>query len=152
MSITGRRITAVATAATAISAGLLALPSTASAAAPVGSCGSSYGKVGSYPVTRSWESTAGYIDVYYSRSTGKNCAVTRPVSALAGKAGNIWVCIERSPYGGRACDGSSANYRYYAGPVYVSARGTCINVSGGLTRTPGDNQPFNGGAQKVHCG
>jgi hypothetical protein len=152
MSSIGRRITAVATAATAISAGLLAMPSTASAAAPVGSCGSSYGKVGSYKVTRSWEGTAGYIDVYYSRSTGKNCAITRPISSLAGKAGNIWVCIEQDKGYARDCDGVTKNYRYYAGPVYVSGRGQCINVSGGLNRKPGDNQPFNGGAQKVHCG
>jgi hypothetical protein len=74
---TGRRIVAVATSAAAISAGLLAMP-TAARAAPVGSCGSSYGKVGSYNVTRPWEGVAGRIDVYYSSATGKNCAITRP--------------------------------------------------------------------------
>lgn len=150
MSTITRRLTAVATAATAISAGLLAMPSTASAAT-VGSCGSGYGKVGSYPVTRAWEGTAGYIDVYYSSYTGKNCAITRPISSLSGKAGNIWVCID-SPIGARDCDGHGANYRYYAGPVYVYARGTCIDVRGGLNRRPGDNEPFTGGAQNVHCG
>ncbi|MER7665368.1 MULTISPECIES: hypothetical protein [unclassified Streptomyces] len=152
MSTITRRITAVATAATAISAGLLAMPQAASAA-PVGSCGSGYSKVGSYPVTRAWEGTAGRVDVYYSRAAGKNCAITRPNASLAGKAGHIWVCIERaSGAPGRSCDGNSANYRYYAGPVYVSARGACIDVRGGLNRKPGDNQPFNGGAQRVHCG
>src|SRR4051812_3897222 len=95
MGSTARRITAVTAAATAITAGLLAVPTTASAAA-LGSCGSSYGKVGSYPVTRAWEGTAGHIDVYYSRTTGKNCAITRPISSLSGKAGNLWVCIEQT--------------------------------------------------------
>lgn len=149
MSIMSRRITAVSTAVTAISAGLLAMPSTASAA-PLGSCGSGYSKVGSYPVTRSWEGTAGHIDVYYSGASGKNCAITRPVSSLAGKAGNIWVCLDTNT--ARDCDGTTANYHYYAGPVYVPARGKCIDVRGGLNRRSGDNEPFNGGAQRVHCG
>jgi hypothetical protein len=151
MSTLARRITAVATAATAISAGLLAMPSTANAAT-VGSCGSSYGKVGSYPITRSWEGTAGYIDVYYSSASGKNCAISRPIPSLSGKAGHLWVCIERSPYGGRDCDGIQDNYRYYGGPVYTYARNSCIDVWGGMHRRPGDNEPFNGGAFKAHCG
>ncbi|MFB6984610.1 hypothetical protein ACNPQN_32705 [Streptomyces sp. NPDC056297] len=151
MRTINRRITAVATAVTALSAGLLATPSTASAAS-LGSCGSGYGKLGSYSVTRSGQGTAGHIDVYYSVASGKNCAITRPVSSLSGKAGHIWVCIEQTKGSVRDCDGVTSNYRYFAGPVYVSGRGQCINVSGGLNRRPGDNQPFNGGAQKVHCG
>ncbi|MFD7233571.1 spore-associated protein A [Streptomyces sp. NPDC059881] len=148
---TGRRIVAVATSAAAISAGLLAMP-TAAQAAPVGSCGSSYGQVGSYNVTRPWEGVAGRIDVYYSSATGKNCAITRPNASLAGKAGKIWVYIERSTSGAAECDGHGANYRYYAGPVYISARGACIDVRGGMNKRPGDNAPFNGGARNVHCG
>ncbi|MFE7779333.1 hypothetical protein ACFU5O_36835 [Streptomyces sp. NPDC057445] len=151
MSSLKRRITAVATAASAISAGMLAVPSAASAATS-GSCGSGYTKVGSYPVTRSWEGTAGYIDVYYSRATGKNCAITRRISSLAGKAGGIWVCIDQSEGNARDCDGGNRNYRYYAGPVFVPGRGQCIDVHGGLNRRPGDNAPFTGGAQRRHCG
>ncbi|MFI1400782.1 hypothetical protein [Streptomyces sp. NPDC020681] len=152
MNSTGRRITAVATSAAAISAGLLALPSTASAA-PTGSCGSSYAKIDSYQVTRDWAKpyVGGRIDLYYSAATGKNCAITRPASGFAGKASRITVCLENADKNVAVqCDGIDKNYRYYAGPVYLYAPGDCINVRGGVTLP--DRGSYVGGAFKVHCG
>ncbi|WP_331725284.1 hypothetical protein [Streptomyces zaomyceticus] len=146
-----RRLTAVAATVSALSVGLLAAPQPASAAT-LGSCGSSYSKVGSYPLRADWQYNTGSIDVYYSSSTGKNCAITRPGTALAGKARHVWVCIEQTKGYGRDCDGLGygENFRYYAGPVSVYGKGQCINVTGGFTRP--DGVVFSGMARSVHCG
>ncbi|MFI7230499.1 spore-associated protein A [Nonomuraea angiospora] len=105
-----------------IAGGLLTgLAAPASAAGP---CGSGYGLLTSYPI-KSGDELRAYLDVYYSSSSGKNCAVTR-ATKFAGTPHSMGVGMSRS--GSTWVSDSSENYAYYAGPVYVSARGSCIDL------------------------
>jgi hypothetical protein len=114
-------ITAVIGLATA---GTIAATGTASAASYTGACGSGYSVIDSMDVG---DGTA-YLT--YSSSSGKNCVVT--VSDTPGtpmilganlrlhRTDNVWKDSEHD-------DGT---YKYYAGPVYASAAGKCIDWGG----------------------
>ncbi|MGG2460440.1 spore-associated protein A [Streptomyces sp. RGM 3693] len=107
----------------------LSLATTASAA-PVrsaaynGACGSGYGVVNSVPV-----GGKGTVYLTYSAKTGKNCVVT--VRNSPGKA--VFVHAELGP-----SDHSSApvfdsgKYTTYAGPVYLAAKGRCVDWGGAI--------------------
>ncbi|MEU7636175.1 MULTISPECIES: spore-associated protein A [unclassified Streptomyces] len=121
--LTGSATLAVASIAT------LGLATTASAA-PVrsaaynGACGSGYGVVNSAPV-----SGKGTVYLTYSAKTGKNCVVT--VRNSPGKA--VFIHAELGP-----SDHSSApvfdsgKYTAYAGPVYLAAKGRCVDWGGAI--------------------
>jgi hypothetical protein len=128
------RIARAAAGAVALTAGLLAIPSTASATSiPTGSCGSGYFKVATYPVRTAVN--AGETDVYYSRATQKDCAITRPIKSWAGKVPAISVCIMLANRTHESCDAWPQHVNhYYAGPVYVYAPHKCINVEADITR------------------
>ncbi|MFR9676895.1 hypothetical protein [Streptomyces sp. TR02-1] len=152
MKTTARRIAALTAGALAICAGLFIVPPSANAAI-IGSCGSGYYKIDSYDVDRG-RTTVGRIDLYYSPTTGNNCALARPHSKLSGKVRHIWVCIEPSQFsspGIRDCDGlgTGENFRFYAGPVYTYARHDCIDIKGGMKK---DGLLYNGSAFNAHCG
>ncbi|GAA1857696.1 hypothetical protein [Myceligenerans crystallogenes] len=83
----------------------------------------------------------GYLDVYYSGSTGRNCAVTRHSGPSYGVSRNTWVAIVRCDQAtaGNGCTYPESRwvrdedyYAYYAGPVSIAAAGYCIRVTGGL--------------------
>jgi hypothetical protein len=103
-------------------------------------CGGSYAFKGSWPIrANSNNSTLGYIDVYWSSSAGKNCAIARPNTWVA-NVGNIGVSLKTSDVAewngpNVASDGmdNGTNYHSYAGPVYKSARGKCISFAGDFT-------------------
>ncbi|GAA5179867.1 hypothetical protein GCM10023322_10860 [Rugosimonospora acidiphila] len=101
-------------AAVAMGAGVLAVSATPAAAAST--CGG--GLLGNWPIT------GGYIAVYYSSSTGDNCAMT--YTNHPGKPQHIMVEIDD----GGAAHRDSGTYSYYAGPVYVHAPGKCVNFEG----------------------
>ncbi|GGK75937.1 hypothetical protein Ppa06_39980 [Planomonospora parontospora subsp. parontospora] len=66
--------------------------------------------------------------MYYSSSAGKNCALTYGYGAYADTASWKRVTISRGDGSGEDTD--TGQYKYYAGPVYVSASGQCIDVAG----------------------
>lgn len=79
----------------------------------------------------------GSLDVYYDEATGSNCAMTRAVDIAEGSATWIEVelirCVETSS--GSVCttdvsESDAGPYSYYAGPVFLEARGTCIHARG----------------------
>lgn len=98
-----------------------AAPASATAAYN-GACGSGYGVVNSAPITNK-----GTVYLTYNNSTGKNCVVT--VRNTSGAKIYMGASVARS-------DGSSGqisdygNYTSYAGPVYVDAKGACVDWSG----------------------
>ncbi|NUW42144.1 serine/threonine protein kinase [Nonomuraea rhodomycinica] len=130
-----RSRTVAALAAVTVSAGLLAAAAPANAAANY--CGASYRLLKTYKVE-----DAGYLHVYYSSSTGKNCAVTVGAGEHYGKRDGKSVWIRRT---GGTWIKDTGRYQYYAGPVYVKASGHCIDVEG---RIEGWNW---GGAASVFC-
>lgn len=92
----------------------------AAPASAAGECGAGYTKVGDYAIE-----SQGRLEVYYSSSTGKNCAITRDSNPNSGfKAVHISVAGASG-----WADSDSGSFTYYAGPVYVSAPGKCIDVS-----------------------
>ncbi|MGI5171154.1 hypothetical protein ACQEU3_43055 [Spirillospora sp. CA-253888] len=133
----------------ALTASLSAV-TTGPALASGGSCGSGYNFLSSYPL-KYYDRVGGALSLYYNPSNGKNCAITRAKAEWDGKASHIYVAlsdgdrrIARDP----ALD-SSANYRYYAGPVYLYLKGQCAYLWGGLSYG-GNKYLANVGG--VHCG
>ncbi|KUL47655.1 spore-associated protein A [Streptomyces sp. NRRL F-4489] len=121
--LTGSAALALASAAT------LGLTSTASAA-PVrggaynGACGSGYGVVNSVPV-----GAKGTVYLTYSAKTGKNCVVT--VRNSPGKP--VFVLAELGP-SDHSSDPvfDSGTFTTYAGPVYLAAKGRCVDWGGAI--------------------
>ncbi|MFC4337565.1 hypothetical protein [Salininema proteolyticum] len=126
---------------------------TAAPAAAAGPCGSSYAQVGHYPIKSSSFGTVGYIDVYWSSTTQRNCAVMDSVGVSRGFARYKMALIypSSSP---READIDAGDFKYYAGPVYTprgyNMSGECITVKGAVKMPDGsapDRQLSN-----VHCG
>ncbi|MEV0667497.1 serine/threonine protein kinase [Actinomadura luteofluorescens] len=101
---------------------------------PQSACNSG-GKGTGYYVLRSMNVSGGAAYLLYSNSTKYNCAVTikskhvgtkSPVSAWIQKKG-----------GGAISD--SGSFAWYAGPVYVSAPGTCVRFGGNGSTAPYGN-------------
>lgn len=129
----------------------MALAVTAPAApaeAAAGACGSSYTLVGSYAIPQTG-TRVGTLEVHYSSSTGKNCALAVGYGSTYGVKNTKAVYIGLAGPGVPWADSNSGSFAYYAGPVYVSAPGKCIAVQGVI---------FKGGSQytrhldRVHCG
>ncbi|MER6948152.1 spore-associated protein A [Nonomuraea sp. NPDC000554] len=96
------------------------LIASAAPASAAGECGAGYVKAGDYQI-----GSLGSLEVYYNSAKGKNCAITRATKPRSGfkqvaigLAGKVWSDVDEG------------TYTYYAGPVYVSARGQCIDVRG----------------------
>lgn len=97
----------------------------ATPASAAGPCGGSYYQIDVYNISNSSGKTVGRTHLYYSRSTKKNCAVTY---AKRTKRGYKAVKLRRSGTLKWAVDAGTFNV--YAGPVYVSAPGKCIDIEG----------------------
>ncbi|WP_433365986.1 protein kinase domain-containing protein [Streptosporangium sp. CA-115845] len=80
-----------------------------------------------YYVQRSSSFGGGTTYQLYNTSTGSNCVVTIK-SADVGVSTQIWATLEVQNGGSHTDRG---NYEYYAGPVYLPARGKCVRFSGG---------------------
>ncbi|OOC53591.1 MULTISPECIES: spore-associated protein A [Nocardiopsis] len=111
----------------ALATGSLALASPASAAGPVASynnaCGSGYGVVNYANV-----GSKGTVFLTYNNSTGYNCAVT--VRANPGAAVEMVVSLKRTSDPASEARVDSGYYTTYAGPVYRSAAGSCVDWYG----------------------
>ncbi|MFG2076391.1 hypothetical protein SAMN05421874_107287 [Nonomuraea maritima] len=110
-----------ATAALAVT-GTLATAAPASAASYGGQCGSGYGVVNHIDLP----SNRGTVYLTYSSATGRNCVVT--VRTTAGTATLVEAYLRRSSSSTWTKD--SGNYTSYAGPIYVSAPGECVDWGG----------------------
>ncbi|SEH03621.1 hypothetical protein SAMN05444920_14035 [Nonomuraea solani] len=113
-----------------IGAALAAAPTLVAGAAPAGAagpCGSGYSRIGVYSITKDGTRT-GTLEVHYSSGTGKNCALTYGYGAYANTTSWKRVTISRGDGSGSSTD--AGRYESYAGPVYVSASGQCIDVAG----------------------
>lgn len=132
----------IATLASAVlvSTWLVAGATPASAAGP---CGSGYSRVGVYAVPASGART-GTLEVYYSSSARKNCALTYGYGSYANRVNRKAVAIGLSGVSTWA-GADNGMYAQYAGPAYVYAPGRCISlraqVAGGVRQL-----------NKVHCG
>jgi uncharacterized low-complexity protein len=107
------------------------------AAAYNGVCGTGYKVIDSTPVGNS-----GKVYVTWNESTGKNCAVTIRNTTGA----KIYMAVELNIVTDHETTPVRDNGKYtsYAGPVYMSARGHCIEWLGAIgTATGGDSG---------HCG
>ncbi|WP_330460504.1 spore-associated protein A [Streptomyces sp. NBC_00820] len=123
MSSLRKRVAAMLTVAASITGLAIATAPSASAAgsAPYnGACGSGYSVIDSLPLT------GGIVYLTYSGATGKNCVVT--IRNTAGSPIGISAWVSRAD--GTGYDSDGGQYTTYAGPVYVSAPGTCINWGG----------------------
>lgn len=100
----------------------------AAPASAAGPCGSSYSRVGVYPISRGDGTRTGTLEVYYSSSARKNCALTYGYGPYANTTSWKRVTISRGDGSGE--DTNAGQFKYYAGPVYVSAPGQCIDVAG----------------------
>ncbi|MFD8024217.1 hypothetical protein ACFXJO_37500 [Streptomyces lavendulae] len=69
----------------------------------------------------------GYTYLYYSAATGRNCAYTVPKSG-SGTAQLMFVGLTRASDNTVVSD--VGDYKYHAGPVYLDARGTCVQFNG----------------------
>ncbi|MFJ2031073.1 hypothetical protein [Streptosporangium sp. NPDC087985] len=122
------------------------------AAATGGTCGSGYNLLKSYPLKSVFSSTIpGDLSIYYSPSTGNNCAITRVRAAWDGKAQNVYVSLGDggASYVTDPPSGSSKNYHYYAGPVYKYLKGKCVYTVGYLEY---GGIEYYVHADGVHCG
>ena len=120
----------------------IATPSTAEAMAALSSCPGT--RIEHIPM-KSGLATYAFLDIYYDRSSGRNCAMTVSAGSAAGHATSIEVfltrCRETSPSTRCTVDGTPqidpnpsdpGPFHTFAGPVLVSAPGKCIYAYGYL--------------------
>ncbi|MGW3511277.1 spore-associated protein A [Streptomyces sp. NPDC000994] len=123
-------------------AGLVATAGTASAAASYnGGCGTGYGVIGSKRVGD------GTTFITYNGSTGYNCVVT--VSDTPGKAMymDARLRVHRTDTVWKSNEMDAGTFSYYAGPVYVYAKGSCVDYGG-----TANNWSYIQVDYGVHCG
>lgn len=82
------------------------------------------------------EFATGYSYLFYSSATGRNCAYTVPKTG-SGTAQFMAVGLFRASDNAGAWD--SGDFKYYAGPVYLDARGTCVLFNGQVRSTAGNS-------------
>ncbi|MFA3875368.1 spore-associated protein A [Streptomyces sp. MMCC 100] len=87
-----------------------------------GACGSGYSVVNSGDM----QYGLGTVYLTYSASTGKNCVVA--IQTEQKYASKMMAEVRRT--GSSTWIRDSGEYRYYAGPVYVSAAGHCVDWGG----------------------
>ncbi|MFJ5777708.1 spore-associated protein A [Streptomyces sp. NPDC093094] len=105
-------------------AGTLAATGTAAAASYNGACGSGYAVIDSKDVGE------GNAFLTYNSSNGYNCVVT--VTDTPGVASYLRtnLRLHRTDTVWKYNEQDEGSYKYYAGPVYLSARNSCIDWGG----------------------
>jgi hypothetical protein len=117
-----QKMAVLGVAATAATAGALVSAAPASAALYGGQCGSGYGVVNLIDLPNN----RGTVYLTYNSSTGKNCVVT--IRENPGTATLMEAFVRRS--GTTNWIKESDDFTTYAGPVYVSAAGSCVDWGG----------------------
>ena len=102
-------------------------------AAAAGECGSSYVLRKSAPINQN-ESRTGTLEVYWSSSAGKNCAIARCYGVSCGAGVYRVAKIKLSGQANYPTSGSGTDsgwFYQFAGPVYSPASGnSCIDAYG----------------------
>jgi hypothetical protein len=119
-----------------------------------GPCGGSYTHVGHYALPNAADgSIDGYLDVYWSSSSRRNCLVVNHAGNYYGKYSLTTAKIKPSGYSWPPCNSVGCDrgyYAYYAGPVYtpfgVDMTHRCIDIYGIVNANAG--RIFYG----LHCG
>ncbi|MFG2076392.1 spore-associated protein A [Nonomuraea maritima] len=119
-------------------AGALVTASPASAATYGNECGSGYAVVNSAPI-----GSTGTVYLTYSSATGRNCVVAKRNSA--GSAVLVEAGLSIYPAGTHWAAYDGGYYTSYAGPIYLSAAGKCVDWMGRISGTEG-------GKRKTNCG
>jgi hypothetical protein len=132
--------TAVLVSAVAGTAVLAPQASAATRAAYNGVCGSGYKVVNSAPIGQK-----GTVYLTYNSAKGKNCVVT--VRNAAGSPVPMFAYLYA--YDGEYQE-DVGDYTSYAGPVYVSARGKCVDWAGGIDNQSTWTYGSNCGSLKEH--
>lgn len=114
-----RKLAALGLSVAATAAGVTVAASPAQAALYGGQCGSGYGVVNLIDLP----DLRGTVYLTYSASSGKNCVVT--IRENPGTATLMEAFLRRSGTSSYVKD--SGNFTTYAGPVYVSAAGSCVD-------------------------
>ncbi|MFA3875369.1 spore-associated protein A [Streptomyces sp. MMCC 100] len=123
-------------------AGMIATAGTAEAAASYnGACGSGYGVVGSKRVGD------GTAFITYNGSTGYNCVVTVSDTPGTSMYMEARLRVHRTDTVWKSSEMDAGTFKYYAGPVYQYAKGSCIDYGG--TANNGSYIQIDYG---VHCG
>ncbi|MEO3869764.1 hypothetical protein ABGB18_13130 [Nonomuraea sp. B12E4] len=112
-------------------------------ASAAGPCGSGYTRIGVYNIPATG-TKKGTLEVYYNSGSGKNCALAYGSGANYGTTTYKAVGIALPTSDGWA-DYEADDFKYYAGPVYVTAKGKCIDLVGAV----GTAVRY---ATNVHCG
>jgi hypothetical protein len=73
-----------------------------------------------------WSIQGGYMSVYYDAATGRNCALTYTNTPGVTQS----IDIEISLWSSSTVHRDAGQYKYYAGPVFVSAPHQCIRLTG----------------------
>ncbi len=121
-------------------AGLLAVTALGTAAVPAAHaarnpytpgqiCGSGFRVIDSHGIATPTR-RLGRTFLLYNARTGRNCVTTIKTAAVGRAAGSVSASIQKQ---GGAQRMDSGNFRYYAGPKKVKARGTCVRWGGGIT-------------------
>lgn len=106
---------------------------TATVANAAGECGSGYGYLRGYAVYDSRGNRTSTLEIYYNSANGYNCAINRAAGITVGGTIYRGVWIKRYGQSTPDCNGGDircdvGRFTYYAGPVYVYARGSCITA------------------------
>ncbi|NJP34300.1 spore-associated protein A [Micromonospora sp. HSS6-12] len=117
-----QRLAALGLTAAAVTAGTMVHAAPAQAALYGGQCGSGYGVVNLIDLP----DNRGTVYLTYNSSSGRNCVVT--VRERPGTATLMEAYLRRS--GTSSWTKDSGNFTTYAGPVYVSAAGSCVDWGG----------------------
>ncbi|GAA3680805.1 hypothetical protein GCM10022224_051250 [Nonomuraea antimicrobica] len=135
--------------AAAVGVAMLATLFVSAAATPAsaaGPCGSGYNLVGTYSISLHGMKY-GTLEVRWNGSTGKNCALAYGTGSNYGRSALKSARIKVAGADNWA-DSEVGTYKYYAGPVYVAARGECITVFGSIK---GDSKLATTRKENVHC-
>ena len=116
------KIGLIGVAVVATATGTIATAGPAAAATYGGQCGSGYGVVNRFDLP----TNRGTVFLTYNSGNGNNCVVT--VRTNPGAATLMEAALKRSSSSTWNVD--SGNYTTYAGPVYVSAPGQCVDWGG----------------------
>ncbi|MDN3023010.1 spore-associated protein A [Streptomyces sp. S.PB5] len=136
-----KRLGTVAAVIGLTAAGTIAATGTASAATYTGTCGSGYSVIDTMDVGD------GTAFLTYSGSSGKNCVVTVSDTQGTPMVLGANLRLHRTDTVWKAgVEEDSGTFKYYAGPLYVSAAGKCIDWGG---RAASNYTRIDYG---VHCG
>ncbi|MEO3869763.1 spore-associated protein A [Nonomuraea sp. B12E4] len=102
------------------------LVGSAAPASAAGKCGNGYKLVGTYDI-KLQGAEYGTLEISWNSSKGRNCAVAYGRGSTYGAKAYKSVRIKTTGASSWA-DSDHGEFKYYAGPVYVSARNKCITV------------------------